>query len=139
MGVWSLGYAASPTKWMRLVGWLFSWFSSRWHDAGHSMSLPDRAGQVLDLMVQRGFGQRPILLICHSLGGLLAKQILRTSKDAIGSPAHSIFQQTRAVLFLATPHDGASLASMASAFRKNVSRYGQYAMTCVPTIRTCET
>ncbi|MCY2992549.1 MAG: NACHT domain-containing protein, partial [Planctomycetota bacterium] len=118
VGVWSLGYAASPTKWMRLVGWLFSWFSSRWRDAGHSMSLPDRAGQVLDLMVQHGFGQRPILLIGHSLGGLLAKEILRTSKDAIGSPKERIFQQTRAVLFLATPHDGASLASMANAFRK---------------------
>src|SRR5688500_18277033 len=33
-------------------------------------------------MVQRGLGQRPILFICHSLGGLLAKQVLRKAVDA---------------------------------------------------------
>lgn len=118
VGVWSLGYAAGPTKWMRPVGWLASWVSSRWRDAGHSMPLPDRGLQVLDLLVQRGFGRRPILFICHSLGGLLAKQILRTSAEATSSQAQDIFRRTRAVMFLATPHDGATLASLASAFRR---------------------
>ena len=83
MGVWSLGYAASPTKWARARGW----FSARWRDSGHGMALPDRAVQVLDLLVQRGLGQRPLMFICHSLGGLVAKQVLRSSYDAVGEPA----------------------------------------------------
>lgn len=73
IGVWSLGYAASPTRWAVLKR-LFGLGSK---DTGHSMALPDRASQVLDLMVQKALGGRPIMLICHSLGGLLAKQLLR--------------------------------------------------------------
>lgn len=36
---------------------------------------------VLNLMVRNGLGERP-LLICHSLGGLVAKQVLRKASDA---------------------------------------------------------
>ena len=113
VGVWSLGYAASPTKRLRGLRQLFG--ASR--DAGRSMALPDRAGQVLDRMVQRDFGERPILLICHSLGGLLAEQILRVACDSTEPPKKAIFSNTRAVLFLATPHAGAALAEKAQAFR----------------------
>lgn len=62
VGVWSLGYPASPTKWMRLKGW----FSEGRRDAGHSMALPDRALQVLDFMLLRGLGKRPLFFICHT-------------------------------------------------------------------------
>ena len=113
VGVWSLGYAASPTKWTRLLGL----FSERRRDAGHGVALPDRALQVLDLMAQRGLGDRPLCFICHSLGGLVAKQILRTSAEAVDTRLKNVFTSTRAVLFLATPHAGAALASLADTFR----------------------
>jgi anti-sigma regulatory factor (Ser/Thr protein kinase) len=113
VGVWSLGYAASPTKWLRLL----RLFGSAGGGAGYAMPLPDRALQVLDLMVQKGFGQRPLFFICHSLGGLLAKQILRKASEATDLGKRTVFTGTRAVLFLATPHGGASLASLAGAFR----------------------
>jgi hypothetical protein len=58
VGVWSLGYAASPTKWTRPLGW----FSDRWRDAGYGMALPDRALEVLELMAQRGLGERASIL-----------------------------------------------------------------------------
>ncbi len=76
-----------------------------------------RAGQVLDLLEQRGIGERPVLFICHSLGGLLAKQLLRKSADATDPSRQRLAKQTRAVMFLATPHAGAELASLADAFR----------------------
>ena len=111
--VWSLSYAASPTKWAGLLGR----FTGGGRDAGHAMALPDRAVQVLDRMVQKGLGERPLIFICHSLGSLLAKQILRTSADAVEAREKSVFGRTRAVLFLATPHAGAELASMMDEFR----------------------
>ncbi len=113
MKVWSLGYAAAPTKLARFKGW----FSRAQRDQGQSMALPDRATQVLDLMVQRGFGQRPILFVAHSLGGLLVKQVLRTAKESVDARQRAIFERTRGVLFLATPHAGADLASLADSFR----------------------
>jgi hypothetical protein len=113
VGVWSLGYAASPSKWTRFRGW----FSDRNRDSGHGMALPDRALQVLDLMVQRGFGRRPLVFIGHSLGGLVVKQILRSSSDAVEPKMRAVFDHTRAVLFLATPHAGAALPKLVDSFR----------------------
>jgi pimeloyl-ACP methyl ester carboxylesterase len=114
VGVWSLGYAASPTKWTRLLGWLFE----RWREAGHGMALPDRAREVLGLMVQHGLGERPLFFIGHGFGGLVAKQFLRMSSDADDARTKKVFVNTRAVMFPATPHTGAGLASLAGSFRK---------------------
>jgi len=113
VGVWSFGYAGSPSAWPRRLGW----FGSGARDAGYGMALPDRGRQALDLMVQRGIGMRPLFFICHSLGGLVVKQVLRTSEGSVEARWQSIFAETRAVLFLATPHSGANLASLAKAFR----------------------
>jgi len=106
IGVWLLQYAASPTPMAKVLS-LFG----RNRNAGHSMPLQDRAVQVLDLMVQKNLGTRPLILVCHSLGGLLAKQILRTAFDSRDASEKKIFENIRAVLFLATPHQGAGLAS----------------------------
>lgn len=120
VAVWSLAYAASPTKRFRRLrktaAKLFTNASA--DDIGESMPLINRAGQVLDLLLQRGLGSRPILMVCHSLGGLLVKEVLRKSQQSLAKRDQAIFGNTRSVLFLATPHAGASLASLADAFGK---------------------
>lgn len=94
VGVWSLGYAVSASAWK-----------------GHTMPLADRATNILDLLELDGIGRRPIVFICHSLGGLLVKQMLRNAGD-FGNPAwKAIATQTKALVFLSTPHSGANLAS----------------------------
>lgn len=94
IGVWSLGYAVSASAWK-----------------GHTMPLADRATNVLDLLELDGIGRRPIVFVCHSLGGLLVKQVLRSAGD-FGNPAwKAIAVQTKAIVFLSTPHSGANLAS----------------------------
>jgi hypothetical protein len=116
IGVWSLEHAADPSKPLGLLAGLFG---KGGRDAGQGMSLPDRAGQILDLMrLDRHFrGERPIVFVCHSLGGLLAKQILRQAHDNAGNTGtESISRRTAGVLFLATPHNGAGLATLADKF-----------------------
>lgn len=119
VGVWSIGYAASPIALPSFLGWVRRW----WADAGRAMALPDRALQLLEKLQRAGIGQRPLLLICHSLGGLMAKQILRTSRDTLGDKPREVrlaqvALNTRAVLFLATPHTGAALATKLDSFRQ---------------------
>ena len=118
VGVWSIGYAASPISLPRMLGWIRHW----WPEAGQAMALPDRALHLLDKLQRAGIGQRPLIFICHSLGGLVAKQILRTSRDTLGASPRSIrlaqvANNTRAVMFLATPHTGAALATKLDRFR----------------------
>jgi hypothetical protein len=115
IGVWSLGYAAAPSKWQ---GVRVPFFGGKEPDAGAAMSLPRRAENALDLLVGAGIGQRPVCFITHSLGGLLVKGILRRSADSQFAPERlQVVEQCRGVLFLATPHHGSRLADLAGAIK----------------------
>lgn len=111
VGVWCLGYPANATKWWRPK--LLDYFFSKFPAQNGAMALQRRGTQVLDQLSQHGFGAKPIVFVCHSLGGNLAKQILRASNEAIDIQRQMIFKKTQAVLFLATPHAGADLATLA--------------------------
>ncbi|KAK3997824.1 hypothetical protein QBC44DRAFT_354322 [Cladorrhinum sp. PSN332] len=52
---------------------------------------------------------RPLVLIAHSLGGLVVKEMLRQANDcSVTHPdLHHIYTHTAAVLFFGTPHRGA--------------------------------
>ncbi|KAK0397626.1 hypothetical protein QR680_002197 [Steinernema hermaphroditum] len=65
-------------------------------------NLHARASRVYDLLKRAGIGDRSVVFICHSMGGLLAKQIL------INSP--SLRENTVGILFMATPHYGTPVA-----------------------------
>ena len=113
IGVWSLGYAAAPSKWQGIP-----FFGGKDPDAGAAMSLPRRAENALDRLVSAGIGQRPVCFITHSLGGLLVKSILRRSADSQFAPDRlQVVEQCRGVLFLATPHHGSRLADLAAAIK----------------------
>ncbi|WP_426205805.1 esterase/lipase family protein [Pseudomonas sp. TWP3-1] len=99
VGIWSVGYESSATKW--------------W---GGSMHLPDRAENVLPLILaERRLQDGNLILIGHSLGGLVIKQLLRIAqRDASNNlKAESFLHRVRRVVFLGTPHFGASLAQLA--------------------------
>ena len=57
--------------------------------------------------------EKPIIWVCHSLGGILVKQALLYSND-LRAPHHddlrSIYVSTYAIIFLGTPHTGSDLA-----------------------------
>jgi len=113
IGVWSLGYAAAPSKWQGIP-----FFGGKDPDAGAAMSLPRRAENALDRLVGAGIGQRPVCFITHSLGGLLVKSILRRSADSQFAPERlQVVEQCLGVLFLATPHHGSRLADLAAAIK----------------------
>jgi biotin operon repressor len=96
--VYSLGYPAE----------LFA----KWIEG--SMSLYERAKAVLEHLAGKGLGSRRIAVVAHSLGGLLAKQIIRTGLESEDADWRNIARNIKFVAFLATPHSGSSLASVLS-------------------------
>ncbi|KAF6228261.1 hypothetical protein HO133_007991 [Letharia lupina] len=67
--------------------------------------------------------QRPIIFVCHSLGGIVVKRAIaysasRTSKSI--QHVHSIYVSTFGILFLGTPHDGGNKAKLASTSRRMI-------------------
>jgi CRP-like cAMP-binding protein len=97
VGIWSLGYAVSSSAWK-----------------GSTMPLYDRAINTLDKLELDGLGTRPVIFVCHSLGGLLVKQMLRCAHDFGNADYRRIADQTKAIIFLSTPHTGADMASWLS-------------------------
>ena len=92
VGIWSLGYEVKPFKWK-----------------GNSMPLTDRATNTLDLLDSYEIGDRPLIFITHSMGGLLVKQMLRNARSY--GRWKAIASQTKGIVFLSTPHSGSDMAS----------------------------
>jgi pimeloyl-ACP methyl ester carboxylesterase len=99
-GVWTLGYRADVSAW-----------------TSESMPIADRGTAILETLANEGIGERAVVFITHSMGGILAKQILRHATSFGVKRWESIARQTRGIAFIATPHAGADLAGFAELAR----------------------
>ena len=103
LAVYTLDYEAEPLAWF-----------------GRSMRVPDRGEEVLArLSDTRGLLDLPLAFVCHSLGGLVVKQVIARAQ----MQEHAILDRIRQVIFLATPHAGSRIPVLAS-----------YALGALPTL-----
>jgi hypothetical protein len=86
------------------------------HWAKKEMNLHERAKATLETLAGYSFGDKPIVFICHSLGGLLVKQLLRTAAESNDDGWKRIADSCAGIFFLATPHTGSSLAALLKTF-----------------------
>ncbi len=93
VGVWSVDYEARSLKWK-----------------GNALPLSDRATNCIEKLIAAGIGERPLVFVTHSLGGLLVKQMLRHAKELAISDWASLFNNCRGIVFLGTPHSGSDLS-----------------------------
>lgn len=89
------------------VGYPSSLFG-RW--SKKEMNLHERASSLVEHMVSCGIGGRPLVIVCHSLGGLLVKALFRACCESQNEDWNALSDQLKLVAFFATPHKGASLA-----------------------------
>jgi Putative serine esterase (DUF676) len=96
LAVYSLGYQSPPTNWI-----------------GTAMPLLDEAAHALRVLANsEDLKTGPIAFVCHSLGGLIAKQVLRAANEQRSDPHLADFLlRTRQVVFIATPHTGSGTAT----------------------------
>ncbi|NEO89705.1 MAG: tetratricopeptide repeat protein, partial [Moorea sp. SIO3G5] len=93
VNIWSFGYNAEATNWKN----------------NSSMPLFDQASNLLEWLDIHDIGQRPLIFIAHSMGGLLVKKMLNS---ALTFKKQAILEQTKGIVFLATPHTGSHLANL---------------------------
>lgn len=78
---------------------------------GEGASLHDLALTLGDALLSREDAAPHTLFICHSLGGLIVKQLLRRCAESADPDYRDLGRSVVGVAFLGTPHQGASLAS----------------------------
>ncbi|RHZ43372.1 LipA and NB-ARC domain protein [Aspergillus thermomutatus] len=76
--------------------------------------------ELVDLRTTEDEKSRPIVFVCHSLGGIVAKKAL-----LIGCTEEQehVQQAVYGILFLGTPHNGSSLAAMGKVLANIVSAF----------------
>lgn len=92
INTWTFGYEAEPSSWR-----------------GNSMPLFDQSTNLLQWLENKGIGERSIIFVTHSLGGLLVKKMLQTAQTY---KKKKIIKNTKGIVFLATPHTGSDLANL---------------------------
>lgn len=99
--VWLAGYGAA------LSGWI---------DA--AMHLADLGEAIFSaLQVEQGLQGRRIVLVGHSLGGLVIKSGM-TQAQTLGDPERlALLERIAGVVFIGTPHQGSNLATFADMLR----------------------
>jgi tetratricopeptide (TPR) repeat protein/pimeloyl-ACP methyl ester carboxylesterase len=97
LSVFSLGYVSPATNWI-----------------GTSMPILDEAALALRVLLNSDeLKTGPIAFVCHSLGGLIVKQILRAANEQKRAPElNDLLTRTKRIVFIATPHTGAGGASL---------------------------
>lgn len=76
-------------------------------------SLHDRSEELLHALSASNVGRdRPVIWVGHSMGGLVAKSIIVQSLSHTDKNKRAIAENTRAILFLGTPHRGSPVAQM---------------------------
>ncbi|PVH70110.1 hypothetical protein DL98DRAFT_598090 [Cadophora sp. DSE1049] len=66
---------------------------------------------------------RPIIFICHSLGGLICEQALLCCRSSNEKRMKSVLDCTEAIIFMGTPHSGSHLANWGGTLAKLVSKF----------------
>lgn len=82
---------------------------------GHSYEVLTTAGMIITCLVQRGVGTRPLALVGHSLGGILAKAILLRASQPGGQGR--IADNAMTLVTLGTPHGGSLFGLLATVMR----------------------
>ncbi|XP_059453972.1 uncharacterized protein LOC132184373 isoform X3 [Corylus avellana] len=77
--------------------------------SGASLPLQEVSSMLLEKLVAAGIGNRPVVFVTHSLGGLVVKQMLYKAK---AENIDNLVNNTIGVVFYSCPHFGSKLADM---------------------------
>ncbi|MGB3514149.1 MAG: alpha/beta fold hydrolase [Microcoleaceae cyanobacterium] len=90
--------------------WTFGYDAPRFGYVGQGMPRFDLASNLLEYLEVNDIGDRPLIFVTHSMGGLVVKDVIRTAQNFEDKKA--IIEQTQGIVFLSTPHQGSHLANL---------------------------
>ena len=97
--------------------------------AGSGLSITEYAETLTDIMTSYDIGQRPIVFVAHSLGGVIVKEILMAAYNSVDSDKKAIQDSTLGIVFLGTPHKGSVWSNIASLLSKPIATKLQTGLT----------
>ncbi|XP_069463975.1 protein SERAC1 isoform X2 [Ambystoma mexicanum] len=109
---WPKTWLASDIPALRIVSVEYDTQLSDWKakcpDDNYRKSIPYRSNELLNKLKSAGVGERPIIWVSHSMGGLLVKKMLLDASR--NTEMKALVKNTRGILFYSVPHHGSRLA-----------------------------
>jgi pimeloyl-ACP methyl ester carboxylesterase len=116
--VWPADWLAADAPGVRLLSLSFRSRYSDWE--GSTAGLEALADAMLEKLTSAGVGQRPLVLVGHSMGGVLIKLMLARATQ---EPRHAqLAGALRGAVFYSCPHFGSALAALGSWAPKRLLR-----------------
>lgn len=105
---------------IRVIGLNYETSISEWSVSRHTNcpcekigTLHNRSEELLKNLTASGVGRdRPVIWVGHSMGGLMTKSIIVQAMESDDPNERMLAENTRAILFLGTPHKGSAIAKM---------------------------
>lgn len=112
---WPIDWLPQQFPQIRILGLQFESALSYWVKkvcpCEQDKMLKNRSMDYLQRLADAGIGdRRPVVWVCHSMGGLLVKGIINQSLASNDPKIRHIGENSRGILFLGTPHRGSSIA-----------------------------
>ncbi|KAL4120623.1 hypothetical protein QTP88_013281 [Uroleucon formosanum] len=119
---WPSDWLPTDEEGLRVIGVDYSTTLSEWLPScplkqKNHRTLEGRTDKLMHQLLAIGIGDRPIIFLAHSMGGLLVKNMLVTASNSNDPNVRKLFEKTRSVFFFSTPHHGSPLATLNSAYR----------------------
>ncbi|CAH0019112.1 unnamed protein product [Clonostachys rhizophaga] len=109
----------------RILTFGYDAYAAKWEKGGSQNRIRDHAWNLLTALAScresDDTKKRPIIFVCHSLGGLVCKDALIVAQMQSDSHIHDIYERTHAIAFMGTPHHGSELAIWADRLLKSVN------------------
>lgn len=131
--------AELPDLKARIFTYGYDAYIVRW---GHASSnqLTDHAMNFLQKVTadreKNNASDRPLIIVAHSLGGLVSKQAILKSKNSPEVHLQNLYNMTKGIIFMGTPHTGSWIADWGEIF---VDIFGILKSTNMTLLRVLQT
>ncbi|GJP63983.1 hypothetical protein CLOP_g21023 [Closterium sp. NIES-67] len=105
---WPCDWLARDLSGARILTTKYRTNLSEW--AGATLPLEDISIILLHKLVAAGVGERPVVFVTHSMGGLIVKQILALAHTSDLPEIRAIADSTAGIVFYSVPHFGSRIA-----------------------------
>lgn len=118
---WAMDWLQENYPEIRVLGLNYTSTLSEWYSKLHGCgckitqgSIESRANEFLDHLAAAGVGEngRPVVFVGHSMGGLIVKSIVAQAMDSERPEERAVADNTKAIMFLGTPHRGTPIANL---------------------------
>lgn len=114
---WPKDWLPDDVPFIRVIGINYDTNLSMWTSLcpieSAKATMAGRSEEYIKKLLTAGIGKRPMIWVCHSMGGLLVKKML--VDEWKNGDKNNVCKNTRSIVFYSTPHRGSRVAALKQA------------------------